>query len=252
MLCQHGPNAKCIHCLDNEFITDAAHISFDNWLAERKLKCKGVHPSDVKCNNCLPPSQMRYEVDLTCKKHEPYPKAMCNKCIPPNVIVKSQEFRHVDYVQFMNIAQIQNFVSYWLPRSHEQQRVGFLYGYYAEDPNYKGGIRVIVEALYEPKQKGTYSDFEILEHEEGPALNAVTTGLTLERVGWIFTDSNHDVVMSAKHARMAAKFQEQYKVPHESGYDISNFITVILRPDEKNPNDIKPEVYMISDQGQAI
>lgn len=51
---------------------------------------------------------------------------------------------------------------------------------------------------------------------------------------------------------MAAKFQEQYKVPHESGYDISNFITVILRPDEKNPNDIKPEVYMISDQGQAI
>jgi len=91
-----------------------------------------------------------------------------------------------------------------------------------------------------------------LEHEEGPALNAVTTGLTLERVGWIFTDSNHDVVMSAKHARMAAKFQEQYKVPHESGYDISNFITVILRPDEKNPNDIKPEVYMISDQGQAI
>ena len=58
--------------------------------------------------------------------------------------------------------------------------------------------------------------------------------------------------MSAKHVRMAANFQEQYKVPHESGYDISNFISVILRPDEKNPNDIKPEVYMISDQGQAL
>jgi nuclear protein localization family protein 4 len=84
---------------------------------------------------------------------------MCNKCVPPNVIVKRQEFRHVDYVQFMNIGQIQNFVSYWLPRSHETQRVGYLYGYYAEDPSYKGGIRVIVEALYEPKQKGTYSDF---------------------------------------------------------------------------------------------
>ena len=83
-------------------------------------------------------------------------------------------------------------------------------------------------------------------------LNSVTTGLTLERVGWIFTDSNHDVVMSAQHARMAASFQEQYKVPHESGYDISNFISVILRPDEKNPNEVKPEVYMISDQGQAL
>ncbi len=86
---------------------------------------------------------------------------MCNKCVPPNVVVKSQEYRHVDYVQFMNIAQIQDFVRYWLPRKNEQQRVGFLYGYYAEDPNYKGGIRVIVEALYEPKQSGSYSDFKI-------------------------------------------------------------------------------------------
>ena len=58
--------------------------------------------------------------------------------------------------------------------------------------------------------------------------------------------------MSAKHVRMAANFQEQFKVPHESGYDISNFISVILRPDEKNPNEVKPEVYMISDQGQAL
>lgn len=32
MLCQHGPNAKCVHCLDKEFISDAAHVSFDNWL----------------------------------------------------------------------------------------------------------------------------------------------------------------------------------------------------------------------------
>lgn len=71
-------------------------------------------------------------------------------------------------------------------------------------------------------------------------MNAVTTGLTLERVGWIFTDSNHDVVMSANHVRMAASLQEQFKVPHESGYDISNFISVILRPDEKNPNEVKP------------
>lgn len=78
------------------------------------------------------------------------------------------------------------------------------------------------------------------------------TGLSLERVGLIFTDTNHDVVISSQHARMAAQFQEQYRVPHESGYEVSNFITVILRPDEKNPNEVKPEVYMISDQGQAL
>jgi len=28
--------------------------------------------------------------------------------------------------------------------------MGFLYGYYAEDPNYKGGVRAIIEAIYEP------------------------------------------------------------------------------------------------------
>ena len=28
--------------------------------------------------------------------------------------------------------------------------MGFLYGYYAEDPNYKNGVRAIVEAIYEP------------------------------------------------------------------------------------------------------
>lgn len=37
--------------------------------------------------------------------------------------------------------------------------------------------------------------------------------------------------MNEKLTRMAAQFQEQYRVPHESGYDISNFISVILRPD---------------------
>lgn len=80
----------------------------------------------------------------------------------------------------------------------------------------------------------------------------MVTGLTLERVGWIFTETNHDVIMSEKHVRMAAEFQEQHRVPHESGYDISNFISVILRTDEKNPSEVKPEVYMISDQGQAL
>lgn len=97
-LCQHGPHAKCVHCLDKEFISDTAHISFDQFIQDKKLKCKGVHPAEVKCGNCLPPSEIRYEVDRTCKNHDPYPKAMCNKCIPSSVVIKRQEFRHVDYV----------------------------------------------------------------------------------------------------------------------------------------------------------
>lgn len=39
--------------------------------------------------------------------------------------------------------------------------MGFLYGYYAEDPNYKNGIRAIVEAIYEPPQKGNFGSVEL-------------------------------------------------------------------------------------------
>lgn len=148
-MCQHGPNAKCSHCLDKEFISDTAHISFDQYLADRKLKCKGVHPSEVKCGNCLAPAEIRYEVDKSCKYHEPYPKAMCNKCIPPSVAIKRQQYRHVDYVEFMNVDQLSKFVKFWVQKKHTtEQRVGFLYGYYAEDPHYKNGIRLIIEAIY--------------------------------------------------------------------------------------------------------
>ncbi len=43
--------------------------------------------------------------------------------------------------------------------------MGFLYGYYAEDPNYKGGVRAIIEAIYEPPQLGDISGFKILFDE---------------------------------------------------------------------------------------
>lgn len=56
---------------------------------------------------------------------------MCNKCIPPNVVLQRQAYRHVDYVQFMNTSAIQAFVNSWLPKSSLEQRVAFLYGYYA-------------------------------------------------------------------------------------------------------------------------
>lgn len=58
--------------------------------------------------------------------------------------------------------------------------------------------------------------------------------------------------MSQKKVRMAAHYQEAYQVMHSSGYPISNFVTVILRNDEKNNGEVKPEVFMISDQGQAL
>lgn len=76
----------------------------------------------------------------------------------------------------------------------------------------------------------------------------IANGLSLERVGWIYTETNHDTIMDEKKVRMTARMQEEYRVAHSSGYEISNFITVILRSnifllslaDEKNQGDVKP------------
>lgn len=51
---------------------------------------------------------------------------------------------------------------------------------------------------------------------------------------------------------MACQLQEEFSVRHSTGYPISNFFTVVMRADEKGTGDVKPEVYMLSDQGQAL
>jgi nuclear protein localization family protein 4 len=80
----------------------------------------------------------------------------------------------------MNVKDISNFVKYWVDAKHTaEQRVAFLYGYYAEDPHYKGGIRGIVEALYEPTQKGSYNDFEICHDPFLEKVDEVAESLSL-------------------------------------------------------------------------
>lgn len=61
-LCQHGPNGKCSHCLDNDYISNIKHVSFTHFLDEKKLKCKGVHPPSAKCYNCTPPSEVQLTI----------------------------------------------------------------------------------------------------------------------------------------------------------------------------------------------
>jgi hypothetical protein len=56
--CNHGENGKCPNCVGKEFIADVKHKSFDQYLNERKEKCKGIHDDSSKCNNCLPPQEV--------------------------------------------------------------------------------------------------------------------------------------------------------------------------------------------------
>jgi len=52
-------------------------------------------------------------------------------------------------------------------------------------------------------------------------------------LGWIFTTINNDNYLSSNEIRAIAKFQENYKVRHPDGVDVSKYVTVVVRPDEK-------------------
>ena len=75
--------------------------------------------------------------------------------------------------------------------------------------------------------------------------------------------------------RKAAKYQEEFKTLHPSSYTVSKFITVVVRSEnffilffygkiinfliyfankakKENSNEVVPEVYMVSDQAQAL
>lgn len=51
---------------------------------------------------------------------------------------------------------------------------------------------------------------------------------------------------------MAAELQERFKVKHPVGIDVTKQIIMVLRKNNKNNNEVIPETYMISDQGQSL
>ena len=68
--------------------------------------------------------------------------------------------------------------------------MAYLYGYYSEDPNYPEGVRVNIEAIYEPPQIGETNDVIPLNDDKRYIVDMVAEALTLERVGWVFTSIN--------------------------------------------------------------
>lgn len=70
-------------------------------------------------------------------------------------------------------------------------RVAFLYGYYAEDPYYKNGIRAIVQALYEPHQHCTDKLFWITDQPKRKfELQMLISSLGLQKIGFVMTTNN--------------------------------------------------------------
>lgn len=250
--CNHPENVKCPNCANKDIIEDVKHLNFDEYLNKRKAKCKGTHGDTGKCNNCTPPLDICYKMNLNCRNHEPYPKGLCVKCMPPAVVLSRQPYRHVDYVSFMNSEDLQSFIQSWQKKDCLVQQVGFLFGYFAEDPNYSNGIRAVIEYLYIPPQKGDHDSSIVLQDKNSNIIDEIADALSLEFIGWIFTTINTDKdnYMCSYDIKKAAIYQEQYKLKHNSGYFVSKFITVMVKP--KEDGNIEIECCMISDQFQAL
>lgn len=246
--CNHGKNAKCLNCI-NQDMSNIKHLSFDEFIDRNYSKCKS-HKKDQRCNNCLIDLEFDYKIKKNCINHEPYPKGMCSKCLPPSIVMKQQKYRHVDYAQLMNFKETSNLINYWLKNIN--QRVGYLYGYYAEDPIYSKGVRAVIESIYEPPQENSFNQSIIMDDPFEVHVDMIMSGLGLERIGWIFTTYNKDTFLSSHEMIEAAKFQEKFKVSHPVGIDVSKQITLVLRADNENGNTVKPEVYMVSDELQSL
>ena len=248
-VCNHGPGGKCPNCVDKNLISNAKHISFDQYINDKKQQCKGTHESSSVCINCMPPAQLSYTKKKNCPNHPP--EMCCNKCMPPNAILNRQTYRHVDYVSFMNKEELDLFLKPWIDGLFGTQRMAYLFGYYAKDPNYKDGVRAVIETLYEPPQIGDQTSVVPQPDQDVFIIDRLTKDLSLECVGWIFTTIKEDnVALTSYDIRKAAKLQQAYTFTHPSGCQISRFVTCVARPNDQGECEI--DTYMVSDMCQAL
>lgn len=97
-------------------------------------------------------------------------------------------------------------MGYWQSKGCLEQRMAFLYGYYSEDPNYPEGVRVNIEAMYEPPQIGEMNGVEGLDDPKKGVVNMIAEALSLECVGWIFTSLDQENFLTSGEVRKIAKF----------------------------------------------
>ena len=104
----------------------------------------------------------------------------------------------------MNFTDLSSFVGVWQNQGCMEQRMAWLYGYYSEDPNFPEGVRVNVEAVYEPPQIGEINGVEPLDDPNEGKVDMIAAALSLEKVGWIFTSINHDAFLTSHEVRTIA------------------------------------------------
>lgn len=247
-LCLHGPKGRCLNCISNSN-PSSSHIPFDLYLSQKYPDC-GTHSLSARCLKC---ASINEELSPTfllknnCTSHKPFPKGMCANCLPKNIVPKRQIYRHIDYSQIMNYDEISSFIRYWQDRL--QKRVGYLFGYYSDEPSIEKGVRAVIEALYEPPQENSFEHSVILDDPFEVHVGEIARALGFVHLGWTFSTFNQEYFMTGEELIQTADLQHRFAVHHPIGIDVTKQLTLILRDKEGK---VEPEMYMVSQQAQNL
>ncbi|CAD7975139.1 unnamed protein product [Amoebophrya sp. A25] len=213
---------------------DPTHVSFEKFLQQRRFE-----------TGSLPGMQRYLPVKIVRGKQ--------NK-LPTPITLAHQKFRHVDYLEYMNEAEIQNFVGHWRSKDMMEQRGGYMYGYYRPDKHVELGVRAVMEAIYEPPQsEQDHVTFSNLPDDGTKIADQVAERLGLEKIGWIYTALPKDELLNSQEVLEIAKLQQKYRTSaHYSGYECSTFVTCTVRPDPENGGNPDTKVFQCSDQASAM
>lgn len=98
-LCTHPPHGMCPNCMDKENF-GAKFTAFDQYLKTITKNCSCDAMIGQKCPSCSINFDISYKRKTGCNRHGS--NGSCIQCLPPALNCKAQEYRHLDYVMFMN------------------------------------------------------------------------------------------------------------------------------------------------------